>query len=157
MFNTCNISESDPFPWSDVRRERILFSWPSITGLIPATHLNRILFHLTSDDRTNYTPVLLNILLAEEVGQCPLASSRQDLDLTILNSFIVSCDNVTSLRIMMEHVARNRTPALSSTIYHLEEASGHWIISSANRMLSHVCGVVCSKEASEPVSQRHIA
>jgi hypothetical protein len=27
----------------------------------------------------HYTPVLPNILLAEEVGQCPLASSRQDI------------------------------------------------------------------------------
>jgi hypothetical protein len=119
---------------------------------------------------SHYTPVLLNILLAEEVGQCPLASSRQDivhragvrplqdkifshlLDLMILNSLIVSCENVTSLRIMLEHAARGRTPALSPTISHLEEASGHWLISSANRMLCHVCGVDCRKEASQYLS-----
>jgi hypothetical protein len=63
------------------------------------------------------------------------------LDLTILNSFIVSCENVSSLRIMMEHAARNRTPAMSSIISRLGEASGHWLISSAIRMLCHVCGV----------------
>jgi hypothetical protein len=70
----------------------------------------------------------------------------------ILNSFTVSCENVTSLRIMMEHAARGRTAALSPTISRLEEASGHWLISSANRMLCHVCGVDCRKEASQFLS-----
>jgi hypothetical protein len=149
----------------------------------------------------HYTPVFSNILLAEEVGQCSLASLRrgivvnragvlplQDkifshlLDLTILNSFIVSSENVISLRIMMEHVARGGTSALSTTISRLEEACGHWLTSSANRILSHVphtweepeyndkmhekyrvglgilgCFVACRKKASYPVSQRHIA
>jgi hypothetical protein len=53
---------------------------------------------------------------------------------------------------MMEHAARNRTPALSATISRLEEASGHWLISSANRMLCHVCGMDCHKEASQYLS-----
>jgi hypothetical protein len=75
------------------------------------------------------------------------------LDLKILNSFIVSCENVTSLCIMMEHVARGRTLALSPTISRLEEANGHWRISSANRMLCHVvCGVDCHKEVSQYLS-----
>jgi hypothetical protein len=73
-------------------------------------------------------------------------------DLTILNSFIVSCEHVTSLRIMVEHAARNRTPALSHTISRLEEASGHWLISSDIRMLCHVCGMDCRKEASQYLS-----
>jgi hypothetical protein len=58
---------------------------------------------------------------------------------------------------MLEHAARNRTPALSSIISRLEVASEHWLISSAIRILCHVCGMDCCKEASEPVSQRHIA
>jgi hypothetical protein len=65
----------------------------------------------------------------------------------------VSCENVTSLRIMIEHAARNWTPALLSTVSRLEETSGHWLISSANGMLCHVCGSVdCHKEASQYLS-----
>jgi hypothetical protein len=96
-------------------------------------------------------PLLGKILHFPEQGFDPLLDKifSHLLDLTILNSFIVSCENVTSLRIMMEHAARNRTPALSPPISRLEEASGHWLISSANRMLCHVCGVDCRKEASQ--------
>jgi hypothetical protein len=61
------------------------------------------------------------------------------LDLTILNSFILSCEKVASLRIMMEHAERDRTPALSTTIACLEGGSGHWPTSSANRILCRVC------------------
>jgi hypothetical protein len=98
-------------------------------------------------------PLLGKILQFTEQGFDPLQDKifSHLLDLTILNSFIVSCENVTSLRIMMEHAARNRTPALSSTISHLGEASGHWLISSAIRMLCHVCGVDW-KQASQYLS-----
>jgi hypothetical protein len=51
----------------------------------------------------------------------------QLLDLTILNSFTVSCENVTSLRIMMEHAAKGRTPAVK---YNISPRTGQWI--SAN-------------------------
>jgi hypothetical protein len=74
------------------------------------------------------------------------------LDLTILNSFIVLCENVTSMQIMMKQAARGRPPALSTTISRLVEASGHWLISSANRMLCHVCGVDSRKEAIQYLS-----
>jgi hypothetical protein len=81
-------------------------------------------------------PLLGKILQFTEQGFKPLQDKifSHLLDLTILNSFILSCENVTSLCITMEHAARNQTPALSSTISRLEEASGHWLISSAIRM-----------------------
>jgi hypothetical protein len=70
----------------------------------------------------------------------------------ILNSFIVSCENVTSLRIMMEHAARGRNPALSTRISHLEGASRHWLTFSANKMLCRVCCVDCGKEVNQYLS-----
>jgi hypothetical protein len=99
-------------------------------------------------------PLLGKILYFTEHGFDPLQDNTFSLllDLTIMNSFIVSCENATSLRIMMEHAARGQTPALSSTISCLEEASGHWLIFSANRMLCHVCGVDSRKEESQYLS-----
>jgi hypothetical protein len=83
----------------------------------------------------HYTPVLPNILLAEEVGQCHRAGVRPHarqkishiLGPPILNRFIGSCENATSLCIMMEHAARGRTPAVN---YNISPRRGQWTLSN---------------------------
>jgi hypothetical protein len=89
------------------------------------------------------------------------------LDLTILNSFILlsSCGakhshrdfRLALVRNVLEHAAvcrpcpkrpLGRPPAVSSTIFRLEEASlHHWPTSSAKRMNCHVCSA-CGKKTS---------
>jgi hypothetical protein len=45
----------------------------------------------------HYNPVLPNILLAEEVGQCPLASSRQDIVLHRVGVWPLARQNILPL------------------------------------------------------------
>jgi hypothetical protein len=113
----------------------------------------------------HYTPVLPNILLAEEVGQCPLACSRQYIVVHRAGIRPLVRQNILPLTrsddseqfhcvIRKCHQSAHHdgtcckglNPALSTTISHLEEASGHWLTSSANRMLCHVCSVDSRKK-----------
>jgi hypothetical protein len=88
-------------------------------------------FHAFCD----YTTVLPNILLAEEVGQCPQAPSREDIVVHGAGVRPLARQNILPLTGSDDSeqfhcvVQKCHQSALSTTVSHLEEASGQWLSS----------------------------
>jgi hypothetical protein len=122
----------------------------------------------------HYTLVLPNILLAEEVGQCPLASSRQDIIVHRAGVRPLARENILPLTgtdnseqfhcvVRKCHQSAHHDGTCCkesnpcSVIYNISPARGQWTLAN---LLSHqnvMPCVRCGLEASEPVSQHHIA
>jgi hypothetical protein len=124
----------------------------------------------------HYTPVLPNILLAVEVGQCPLAPSRQDIvihraavrPLARQNILpLTGADDSEQFHCVIQKCyqsahhdgtcSKESNPC--SVIYNISPRRGQWTLAN---LLSHQNVMSCAgqrrgQEASEPVSQRHMS
>jgi hypothetical protein len=121
----------------------------------------------------HYTPVL-HILLAEEVGQCPLASSRKDIVVHRAGVRLLARQNIlphtgsddseqfrSVMRICHQSAHHDGTCCMESNpcsvIYNISPRRGQWTLAN---LISHQNVMSCVQrglEASEPVSQHHIA